>query len=150
VGQVHDPHRKRYRLSLHPLGWPLPFHRSNVHARARAPPARLDEVGGTTGLSGRTRAAGSSHERARIAVKKAISAAIDRVATVDQPLARHLQTCIRTGLNCSYEPDARDTLDWILDYPGPGWEIGHRSGTAEKFALPCRKCASGTASRCQP
>ena len=48
-------------------------------------------------------------------MKKAISAAIDRVATVEEPPARHLQTCIHTGLNCSYEPDARDNLDWILD-----------------------------------
>jgi hypothetical protein len=77
--------------------------------------ALLNELARATGLSGRTRTAGSSQERARIAVKKAISAAIDRVATVDEPLARHLQTCIRTGLNCSYEPDARDNLDWILD-----------------------------------
>jgi hypothetical protein len=48
-------------------------------------------------------------------VKKAISAAIERVATIDEPLARHLQTCIHTGLSCSYEPDPADNRDWILD-----------------------------------
>jgi tetratricopeptide (TPR) repeat protein len=76
--------------------------------------ALLDELSRVTGLSGRPRTAGSSQERARIAVKKAISAAVDRVATVDAPLARHLQTCIHTGLNCSYQPDPGDNLDWIL------------------------------------
>jgi hypothetical protein len=49
-------------------------------------------------------------------VKKAISAATDRIATVDAPLARHLQTGIHTGLNCSYEPDPADHLDWVLDW----------------------------------
>ena len=30
-------------------------------------------------------------------------------------LGRHLQTRIHTGLNCSYEPDPGDGLDWVLD-----------------------------------
>ena len=77
--------------------------------------ALLDELAGATGLGGRARSPGSSQERARVAVKKAISAATDRVATVDQPLARHLRAAIRTGLNCSYEPDPADSLDWVLD-----------------------------------
>ena len=66
-------------------------------------------------LCGRARTTGSSQERARVAVKKAISAATNRIATVDQPLARHLQTGIHTGLNCSYEPDPANGLDWVLD-----------------------------------
>ena len=77
--------------------------------------ALLDEIARATGLNGRTRTAGSSHERARVAVKKAISAAIGRVATVNEPLARHLQTCIHTGLSCSYEPVPEGNLEWILD-----------------------------------
>jgi hypothetical protein len=48
-------------------------------------------------------------------VKKATSAAIDRVAAVGEPPARHLQTCIHTGLTCSYEPDPRDNRDRIRD-----------------------------------
>jgi hypothetical protein len=76
--------------------------------------ALLDELSRATGLSGRPRTAGSSQERARIAVQKAISAAVDRIATVDAPLARHLQTCIHTGLNCSYQPDPGYNLDWVL------------------------------------
>ena len=77
--------------------------------------ALLDELARATGLGGRGRPAGSSQERARVAVKKAISAATDRIATVDQPLARHLRAGIHTGLNCSYEPDPADSLDWVLD-----------------------------------
>ncbi|MGO9218159.1 MAG: hypothetical protein ACLP5E_10395 [Streptosporangiaceae bacterium] len=66
-------------------------------------------------LGGLARTAGSSQERARVAVKKAISAATGRIAAVDGPLGRHLQTRIHTGLHCSYEPDPADDLDWILD-----------------------------------
>ncbi len=77
--------------------------------------ALLDELARATGLGGRARATGSSQERARVAVQKAISAAIDRIATVDEPLARHLRTGIRTGLHCSYQPDPADNLGWILD-----------------------------------
>ncbi len=77
--------------------------------------ALLHELARATGLGGRARTAGSSQERARVAVQKAISAATGRIATIDGPLGRHLQTRIHTGLNCSYEPDPADGLDWVLD-----------------------------------
>ena len=77
--------------------------------------ALLHELARGTGLGGRARTAGSSQERARVAVKKAISAATGRIASIDGPLGRHLQTRIHTGLSCSYEPDPADDLDWILD-----------------------------------
>jgi hypothetical protein len=77
--------------------------------------ALLAEVGRATGLSGRSRTAGSSQERARVAVKKAISAAITRVAAVDEPLGGHLRACIHTGLSCSYEPGSGENPGWILD-----------------------------------
>jgi hypothetical protein len=77
--------------------------------------ALLDELARAAGLAGRTRTAGASAERARVAVKKAISSAIDRIETVDEPLARHLQARVHTGLACTYEPDPADSLDWILD-----------------------------------
>jgi hypothetical protein len=75
--------------------------------------ALLAELARTTGLGGRPRIAGGSDERARVAVKKAISAALDRIATVDEQLAAHLRTSIRTGVRCSYEPTAGDQVDWI-------------------------------------
>jgi hypothetical protein len=77
--------------------------------------ALLNELSSVTGLNGRSRTSGSSQERARVAVQKAVSAAIDRIATVDEPLARHLQAHIRTGLTCSYEPDPAHKLDWVLE-----------------------------------
>jgi hypothetical protein len=77
--------------------------------------ALLAELAHAAGLGGRARLAGASAERARVAVKKAISSAIDRVAAVDEPLARHLSVRVRTGLTCSYEPDPADSRDWILD-----------------------------------
>jgi len=77
--------------------------------------ALLSEIGRATGLNGRSRATGSSHERARIAVQKALSAATNRVATIDEPLARHLRTSIRTGLICIYEPEPTQHLVWVLD-----------------------------------
>jgi hypothetical protein len=52
---------------------------------------------------------------ARVAATKAITPAIDRIATVDGPLGRHLRATIRTGLQCSYQPDPDDKQDWILD-----------------------------------
>ncbi|RNL78754.1 hypothetical protein [Nocardioides marmorisolisilvae] len=76
--------------------------------------ALLDELGRVAGLGGRARTTGSSAERARVAVKKAITTAIARVETVDEALARHLKRSVQTGLTCSYEPDPDDEQDWVL------------------------------------
>jgi hypothetical protein len=83
-----------------------------VHAERDA---LLHELARATGLGGRTRTAGSSSERARVAVRKAVAAAIDRIATVDEDLARHLRARVRTGLSCSYEPEPADLPEWVLD-----------------------------------
>jgi hypothetical protein len=77
--------------------------------------ALLDEVRRATGLGGRTRVTGSSQERARSAVKKALSAAIERIDAVDPALAAHLRNSIRTGLECSYVPEPGSAPDWVLD-----------------------------------
>lgn len=77
--------------------------------------ALAHEVARAVGWKGRLRTTGSSNERARVAVQKAIATAVDRIATIDEPLARHLKTCVHTGLSCSYEPDPSDTWDWVLD-----------------------------------
>jgi tetratricopeptide (TPR) repeat protein len=77
--------------------------------------ALLHELRGATGLGGRQRTTGSSYERARVAATKAIVAAIDRIATVDEALGRHLRATIHTGLNCSYQPEPDDRREWILD-----------------------------------
>jgi hypothetical protein len=77
--------------------------------------ALLDEIARSTGLFGRARTTGSSQERARIAAKKAISAAINRIAAVHPALAGHLQTTIHTGNQCVYLSQPDDAPIWILD-----------------------------------
>ena len=75
--------------------------------------ALLAEVRAATGLGGRARRTGSSSERARVAVRKAVAAAIDRIAEVDEGLARLLRDCVRTGARCVYEPDPTRPVTWL-------------------------------------
>jgi hypothetical protein len=56
--------------------------------------ALLDQIRAATGLGGRPRVPGSAHERARIAVRKAIVNAIDRVAAADPSLGRLLSDTV--------------------------------------------------------
>jgi hypothetical protein len=77
--------------------------------------ALIEEITAATGLAGRTRPVGSSHERARVAATKAIHSAVDRITVVEAPLARYLQLTVRTGLFCSYTPPSDDPRQWILD-----------------------------------
>jgi tetratricopeptide (TPR) repeat protein len=66
------------------------------------------------GLSGRPRRAGSSTERARVAVVRAVKYAIDKIGEQDQALAEHLRLGVRTGTLCSYTPPSRDAVSWTL------------------------------------
>jgi tetratricopeptide (TPR) repeat protein len=72
------------------------------------------ELAGAVGLGGRDRKAASVSERARVNVTRAIRSAVQRVAENDPELARHLDTAIRTGTFCSYEPDPHAGLRWTL------------------------------------
>ncbi|QDP97979.1 hypothetical protein FOE78_20585 [Microlunatus elymi] len=76
--------------------------------------ALLAEIRSATGLNGRRRPSGSTHERARVAATKAIGGAIDRISSVDGPLGEHLRRSIRTGGECSYQPVGVQP-DWMLD-----------------------------------
>lgn len=77
--------------------------------------ALLAQVREATGLSGRPRAAAGAQERARVAVRKAIAAGLDRIADVDPALARLLRDTVRTGSTCRYEPDPDRPVRWVLD-----------------------------------
>jgi hypothetical protein len=77
--------------------------------------ALVDELMAASGLGGRERAAGSSRERARVAVTKALTTAIDRIANVDERVGRHLLRTIHTGSFCTYQPDRDRPVRWILD-----------------------------------
>lgn len=76
--------------------------------------ALLDQVRAATGLGGRPRVPGSVHERARIAVRKAIVNAINRVAAADPPLGRLLSDTVTTGAICRYDPDPDRPVRWVL------------------------------------
>lgn len=67
-----------------------------------------------TGLGGRHRVTGSSAERARVAVRKAIVAALARIGETDPWLARHLHDRVHTGLVCRYDTDPDHPVRWIL------------------------------------
>ena len=74
----------------------------------------LEQLGGVTGLSGRRRRSGSTDERARVAVRKAIVATLARIAETDPWLGRHLRDLVRTGLECRYESDPDHPVEWVL------------------------------------
>ena len=76
--------------------------------------ALLDELRRAVGLYGRDRHQVDDAERARVAVRKALSATLTRLAEHDGTFAAHLRTSIRTGLWCSYEPDPAVSLEWAL------------------------------------
>jgi hypothetical protein len=86
-------------------------------ARLRAErEALLDEVSGATGLGGRQRTLGSTGEKARVAVRKAVAAAIDRISDVDPSVGRLLRDTVRTGSGCRYDPDPSRPVRWVLDH----------------------------------
>ena len=74
----------------------------------------VDQLAGAVGLGGRDRRTGSSAERARVNVTRAIRSALDRIGEHDPALGRHLTSTIRTGIYCSYAPDPRVPTTWQL------------------------------------
>jgi hypothetical protein len=71
-----------------------------------------------TGLGGRTRATANTRERARVAVRKAITAAVSRIGETDPALGRLLRDTVVTGRSCRYEPDPGRPVRWLLDGGG--------------------------------
>ena len=65
------------------------------------------ELARALGLHGRDRNAGSSSERARLNVTRAIRSVIRRIAVDNPMLGRYLETTIHTGAFCSFTPDPR-------------------------------------------
>jgi len=120
VGQVLDKQAlSAYRRRLAEIDADLDEARSWADA-GRTPKlaaerdALLDQLRAATGLGGRPRVAGSAHERARIAVRKAIVKAIDRVAAADLSLGRLLSDTVTTGMICRYDPDPDRPVHWVL------------------------------------
>ncbi|MBX3190818.1 MAG: AAA family ATPase [Labilithrix sp.] len=64
----------------------------------------LAELGRAFGLGGRSRAAASATERARVNVQRRLKDAIGRVAEADARLGRHLERSVRSGTFCCFRP----------------------------------------------
>jgi hypothetical protein len=108
-----------YRSRLRDIDEELDEARSwNDQARAERIEAErealLRELAGATGLGGRARSLGGTAERARVAVRKAIAAALDRVDAEDPATARLLRRTMHTGSVCRYEQDPDTPVDWLL------------------------------------
>jgi hypothetical protein len=91
--------------------WNDPARAERIEAEREA---LLRELAGATGLGGRSRTTGGTAERARVAVRKAIAAALDRIDAEDPATARLLRRTMHTGSACRYEPDPDTPVDWLL------------------------------------
>jgi hypothetical protein len=76
--------------------------------------ALLTELRRATGLGGRARTTGGTDERARVAVRKAIAAAVSKITEIDPSLARLLTDTVTTGSVCRYQPDPDRPATWLL------------------------------------
>jgi len=91
--------------------WNDPARAERIEAEREA---LLRELAGATGLGGRARSMGGTTERARVAVRKAIAAALDRIDAEDPATARLLRRSVHTGSLCRYDPDPDTPVDWLL------------------------------------
>jgi hypothetical protein len=48
-------------------------------------------------------------------VTRAIRTALKKVAELDTDLGRELESTLRTGTFCAYEPDPRHPVDWRVE-----------------------------------
>jgi tetratricopeptide (TPR) repeat protein len=72
----------------------------------------VDQLEAATGLGGRPRHFPDEHERARVAVQKAIKRAVDAVEDADPALAEILRQTITTGVTCTYTPSTTTPVTW--------------------------------------
>lgn len=79
--------------------------------------ALVDQLEAATGLNGRPRHFPDDHERARVAVQKAIKRAIEAIEDADTQLADTFRQTISTGVTCSYTPLATEPIAWSTQEP---------------------------------
>ena len=91
--------------------WNDPARAERIEAEREA---LLRELAAATGLGGRARSVGGTAERARVAVRKAIAAALDRIDAQDPATARLLRRTVHTGSVCRYEQDPDTPVNWLL------------------------------------
>lgn len=73
------------------------------------------ELARAVGLGGRHRVAGSTSERARASVTRALRYAVSRIGEHHRSLGDHLEQTLRTGTYCSYVPDPRLPTTWEIE-----------------------------------
>jgi tetratricopeptide (TPR) repeat protein/RecA/RadA recombinase len=118
AGEMLDEQAKlQYKRRLHELTEELEDLRERgAHARAEVVESEIDfiqrEVARAVDRRGRNRRAGSTGERARLNVTRAIKSVIEKVAERDSALGKLLDRSIRTGLFCSYVPDSLNPTNW--------------------------------------
>jgi hypothetical protein len=107
----------QYKCRLHELRAELAeAERYNDLERASHARGEIDfitqQLKAASGLGGRERRIGSSAERARTSVTKAINTAVKKISMASPALGHHLSKSISTGLFCSYTPDPDDPICW--------------------------------------
>jgi tetratricopeptide (TPR) repeat protein len=116
---LDDAARREYRTRLSELDAELDrADRAGDPARAeRAEMERqalVAELGRASGLGGRTRPLPQEDERARVNVTRTLRATLDRIAERAPIAAAHLQTSIRTGRTCRYQPGTGGPTRWSV------------------------------------
>ena len=109
--------RDTYRHRIHELDSELAAadRAGDSIAAARAHNERqalVSELRRATGLAGRPRRATADAERARVNVTRTIRAAIDRIMLAAPIAGAHLQSSIRTGTACRYQPAPGGPARW--------------------------------------
>jgi len=72
----------------------------------------IGELVRAVGLGGRDRRVGSTSERARASVTRALRKAISRIGVYDPALGEHLDRAIHTGTWCAYRPETQAPVAW--------------------------------------
>ncbi len=116
---IDDEARRAYRRRLADIEEDLDEAQS-MHDKARLELAMRDreyllaELSRAVGLHGRARTLGSTAERARTRVARAIRYALDRLVEQHPLAAAHLRQGIRTGSYCSYRADPAFPVRWTV------------------------------------
>lgn len=104
---LDDAARRQYQRRVEDLRETL-AEADSFGDRTRAEKARAElefiasELSRGVGLGGKLRKAGSSTERARVAVQRRLKDAVSRIAEHDEALGRHLEWAVKTGTYCCY------------------------------------------------
>lgn len=114
---LDDTAKSAYRSRIRDLQNQIAADAGDVERTAAAQhelDALLDELRRAVGLGGRDRRPTDDAERARVAVRKAVAAALTRLAEKDATFAAHLRASVRTGLHCAYASDPTAPVSWLL------------------------------------